>query len=198
MNEIIGIEQDQVAFTKKLREETAESHQKLEENELSKKLLASGVTLADYQAYLIRLYGVNAACEQHIFPVIGHLFPDLDKRSKTDLLVNDLRHTGLSDQQIAEIPVPELRSDSTGSALGTTYVIEGSTLGGRMIFKHIHSKFGFDEKAGASYFAGYGQETGPMWKSFMATLSQYAVESGESADIIQSAKQTFSLIDRWL
>jgi heme oxygenase (biliverdin-IX-beta and delta-forming) len=198
MNETIATEKEQAEFIKKLRENTAESHQQLEENPLSKALLAPEVTLTDYQLYLSRMYGVTVACEKNIFPFLENFVDDLEKRRKTSLLVNDLRATGLTDRQIADIQVPDLNANSLAEALGVTYVVEGSSLGGRVIYKHIHQKLGLTENAGASYFGGYGGETGSMWKSFMTGLSGYAATSGESDVIIEGAKKTFSIIDSWL
>ena len=198
MNDTTARETDLEQFTKRLRKETAESHQQLEENPLSKALLDPQVSLTDYQVYLSKMYGVTAACEEQVFPLIGNVVPDLTKRYKLDYLISDLRATGLHDEQISEIPVPEFTANSPAEALGIAYVVEGSTLGGRVIYKHIHQKLGFTEDAGASYFNGYGAETGPMWKSFISGLSSYAAVSGESEAIIESAKKTFSIIDRWL
>jgi heme oxygenase len=197
MNEA-SVLKDQDVFIKSLRQETAESHQKLEENRLSKAILEPTVTLSDYQAYLSGLYGVIVSCEKQVFPVLNHVFPDLNERYKSDFILRDLKSTGFSDTQIDSLPVHIFDFLSVPEALGVMYVMEGSTLGGRILYKHVHEVLGLSEENGARYFWGYGPQTGIFWKSFISVFSQFAIESDESPEIINSAKKTFTLIDNWL
>lgn len=81
--------------------------------------------------------------------------------------------------------------------LGSLYVIEGSALGGRVITPHLKSTLGLGQGRGASYFHGFGGETGVMWSNFRVLAS---LEIGESSratvKACQSAKRTFAaLID---
>ena len=197
MNEA-SVLKDQDVFIKSLRQETAESHQKLEENRLSKAILEPTVTLSDYQAYLSRLYGVIVSCENQVFPVLNHIFPDLDERYKSRFILSDLKATGFSDTQIDSLPVHTFGFLSVPEALGVMYVMEGSTLGGRILYKHIHEILGLNEENGARFFWGYGAQTGFLWKSFISVFAQFATESDTSPEIIGSAKETFTLIDNWL
>ncbi|TLU98783.1 biliverdin-producing heme oxygenase [Dyadobacter luticola] len=198
MGEPTLFSKDQDYFVKSLRQETSESHQKLEENPLSKAILDPGVTLADYQAYLSKLYGVTIACEDQVFPAVSQHLPDLSGRYKSGQIIEDLSSTGMSDVEIDAIPVFQFHFEDTSEAMGIMYVLEGSTLGGRILYKHIHETLGLDSESGASYFWGYGAETGPRWKSFMAALGQQAESDGAAKKIIESAKRTFTHIDHWL
>jgi heme oxygenase len=80
-------------------------------------------------------------------------------------------------------------------ALGSLYVIEGSALGGRVIAPHLKRSLGLDQGRGASYFHGFGGETGVMWAGFR-TLA--ALELGESAGATvaacRSARRTFGAL----
>ncbi|MCE6992249.1 biliverdin-producing heme oxygenase [Dyadobacter sp. CY323] len=197
MNEA-GVLKDQDLFIKSLRQETAENHQKLEENRLSKALLEPTVTLSDYQAYLSGLYGVTVSCENQVFPLLNHIFPDLSERYKSGFILNDLKTTGYSDTQIDSLPVYEFGFLSVPDALGVMYVLEGTTLGGRILYKHIHETLGLTEDNGARYFWGYGPQTGVLWKSFISVFARFSAESNEGPAIISNAKKTFTLIDNWL
>jgi heme oxygenase len=77
------------------------------------------------------------------------------------------------------------------------YVIEGSTLGGRIILKHIHTALGLDENKGASFFAGYGAETGIRWKKIMNIMSGYAVANKCEDEVIAGACHAFESIDKY-
>ncbi|WP_439558166.1 biliverdin-producing heme oxygenase [Dyadobacter sp.] len=198
MNDTTVIANEQESFIKNLRIETAESHQILENNQLSKTLLDPAVTLSDYQAYLSKIYGITLACELQIFPVLNDILPDWSSRYKSALIVKDLSRTGMSDDQIRDLPIHQFDCSGIPEAMGIMYVMEGSTLGGKIIYKHVHNKLGLDPESGAAYFWGYGDQTGSMWKSFVYLLAQYAVQSQSSATIIDSAKKTFTVINSWL
>ena len=92
----------------------------------------------------------------------------------------------------ATLPLGDL-----AEVLGSLYVIEGSALGGRVITPHLKRTLGLGQGRGASYFHGFGGETGVMWSNFRVLAS---LEIGESSRntvrACQSAKRTFAaLID---
>ncbi len=78
------------------------------------------------------------------------------------------------------------------------YVLEGSTLGGKFLYNHINKTLGLDTTNGASYFYGYGPQTGSKWNTFVSLMADYAVDKNCENEIISSAVQTFSNIDHWL
>jgi len=198
MDELVVSKEKQDLFLKNLREKTGESHKQLEENKYSKAILDPSVKLADYQTYIAKLYGVTRACERDIFPEIASVMPDLEERYKSGLIVKDLANTGVSRVGLDNIPVFQFTTSGIAAALGVMYVLEGSTLGGKFLYKHINQTLGFDGDNGASYFWGYGQKTGMLWKLFISSLVNYAVEENCEEEIIASAVQTFTTIDNWL
>lgn len=198
MSEATAFNTEQDLFFKRLREETAESHQKLEHNPLSKAILTPSVSVQDYQTYLAALFGVTIACEDQVFPAISHIITDLAERYKSSLIIDDLLATGFTEAEIDALPVYRFEFSSVAEALGIMYVLEGSTLGGRILYKHIHEVLGLTSENGASYFWGYGTQTGNLWKSFISSLTQFVDEHDERDGVIGSAKKTFTIIDNWL
>lgn len=198
MNEAHVFDKEQEIFIKDLRQQTAESHQKLEDNYLSKAILNPSVTQADYQKYLAGLYGLTIACEDQVFPVVSLVVPQIEKRYKSGKIIEDLSFTGYSDLKIDELPYYQYKFSTVAEALGIMYVLEGSSLGGRILYKHVNQHLGLDSKKGAAYFWGYGTETGPMWKSFISGVARYAAENKEGQQIIDSAIKTFIITDTWL
>ncbi|MCF0053698.1 biliverdin-producing heme oxygenase [Dyadobacter sp. LJ53] len=198
MSEEPNFHSEQDSFIQNLRKQTAASHQKLEENDLSKMILNEQVSLVDYQNYLSALYGVTLGCENFVFPRIADIIPDLDQRYRSQLVTQDLLATGFTKNQIEALPVYRFAFSSVAGYLGAMYVLEGSTLGGRILYKHINKTLGLTLENGGSYFWGYGEQTGLMWKSFISPFAQYALGTGKSAEIIQGAVNTFTIIDKWL
>lgn len=198
MSEATALNTEHELFFKQLRQETAESHQKLEDNELSKAILLPSVSVQDYQAYLAALFGVTIACEDQIFPAIARHITDLGERYKSRMIIDDLIATGFSEEQIDALPVYRFEFSSAAEAMGIMYVLEGSTLGGRVLYKHIHEVLGLTPENGASYFWGYGTQTGNLWKTFISSLTQFVDTEGSRDEVIGSAKKTFAIIDNWL
>jgi len=80
--------------------------------------------------------------------------------------------------------------------MGILYVIEGSTLGGRVIYKNIHQNLELDADSGAAYFSGYGELTEPLWKGFMAELVAYEQINNTGDEIIAGANHAFNAIHK--
>jgi heme oxygenase len=77
------------------------------------------------------------------------------------------------------------------SAFGCLYVIEGSTLGGQIISRHLRARLNVTPQAGGLFFHGYGEETGAMWKAFCSTLGAHALTLENQDPIIDAALATF-------
>ena len=73
------------------------------------------------------------------------------------------------------------------------YVMEGSTLGGQVITRQL-AQAGI---AGRSYFTGYAEQTGPMWKRFCQLLTEEATDTNQ-AEIVESASLTFQKLHAWI
>lgn len=90
----------------------------------------------------------------------------------------------------ATLPLGDL-----AEVLGSLYVIEGSALGGRVVAPHLKRTLGLGQGRGASYFHGFGGETGVMWANFRVLAS---LEIGESSratvHACQSARRTFAAL----
>jgi heme oxygenase len=63
-------------------------------------------------------------------------------------------------------PAPE----SQAEALGMLYVLEGSTLGGRLILRTLKDR-GVDDPR-LAFLDPYGPETGVRWRSFQSVLAR--------------------------
>ena len=102
---------------------------------------------------------------------------------------------GLAPNVASAPPAAALPLDDLAEAMGSLYVIEGSALGGRVIAPQLKRTLGLDQGRGASYFNGFGGETGAMWANFR---TQAALEIGDSSrDTLracQSAKRTFAAL----
>ena len=75
-------------------------------------------------------------------------------------------------------------------------MFEGATLGGQVIGRNLNTALNVGATNGASFFAGYGNETRAMWKGFSEHLDRSAALDTET--VIASAVDTFEKLRSWL
>lgn len=179
-----------------LRSTTASAHEALENLPVSKNIISTDVTKEQYLLYLQSMYEVISDVEQNVYPLLDTII-DTPLRTKRHLIEQDLNTLGVS-AQCTKKPITESGFKNTPAfALGIMYVTEGSTLGGKFIYKNINSVLGYDDNSGASYFAGYGKITGSMWKKFLNTLTEYS-KNNNYKKIIDGAVFGFNKIKNQL
>ena len=90
------------------------------------------------------------------------------------------------------------RLETIPEALGCLYVLEGATLGGKIITEHLKKVLPLDESRGCSFFNSYGDDVGRMWSSFLGILRRHCEKHGDADVVVQSACQTFACLDWWI
>jgi heme oxygenase (biliverdin-IX-beta and delta-forming) len=183
------------SVSRRVRAATAELHLRAE------KLLNIPSLIFDRISYaetLRRFYGIYGPLERTLGRQSGwdELGLDLKDRSHVRLIARDLTVLGSE-------PCPDEASDifeikSFAHALGALYVMEGSTLGGRIVLRLLETQE-MDIPTGAmSFFAGHGAETGSMWRSFVAKLDVFGELNPASCHAVQEgAQKTFQAVIAW-
>jgi len=106
------------------------------------------------------------------------------QRSRVAQLERDLAALG---GQAAVIPAPRLpKLDDLSSLLGALYVVEGSSLGGQIIYRQIQQQLHLNATSGAAFFYGDGDGTGSSWKRFTSILEENITEPERAADAAEA------------
>ncbi|MBO9560687.1 MAG: biliverdin-producing heme oxygenase [Caulobacter sp.] len=113
---------------------------------------------------------------------------DFDARRKVPALERDLETLDAEDRSDAPLAAPTGRSE----ALGFLYVLEGSTLGGRVIDRQLRLR-GLSPE-GLSFFEGYGEATGARWKAFCAVLERVDDKTAAA----RGARSAFAQMEAWM
>lgn len=183
----------------RLKAETQAYHDRIEHDRLSRELTAMEVDLGYYTQVLAIYYGFYAPLEARLIGAArwDALGFDLIPRLKTPLLVRDLAHFGIEGERLRALPacadLPQVAD--LPAAIGCLYVLEGATLGGQLISRHLAGTLGVGPESGTAFFSSYGPTVGPMWKAFRAFVEEYAPGSEEA--IIAGACATFTSLGRW-
>jgi heme oxygenase len=194
---------------KRLKEATGVAHAALEDK---LPLMSLDLSLEDYRHFVGRFFGFFAPLETQLMalPHWQELAFDYAPRQKTPRLAKDLLALGSTATDLAAMPRCTDLPDCTRpeQLLGCLYVIEGATLGGRSITRHLQTRLGLTHESGVAFFDGYGALTGSHWKAFCTMLSVNAElrsdPAGDSFDesrhaaIVAGANQTFETLTDWL
>lgn len=173
-------------------------------------LMAPGLTLQGYKevlrALLPVLHSWESWAKQNAPPALQ---PLLSTRRRSHWIVEDLAEledgtpTGELrrlqpidwDKVVRGNPGPGAHgvgseAEFTAAFLGTFYVLEGSTLGGRIIARHLEPAFGFEGGKGNAYFRGHGEATGALWHETTQAIA--GVPEADAVLVIQAAQRTFA------
>jgi heme oxygenase len=147
-------------------------------------------SMGAYKAYLLNSWIFHASLEAELdlldWSALGI---DFVSRRKTPLLEQDLRILGVPRPSLEQRPYRRARTDLS-FALGCLYVLEGATLGGRVISRHL-ATLGIGPANGGLFFNGYGARTGEMWQSFQLKAAEYCVTDAQIEVAVQGATWTF-------
>ena len=182
------------SLLERLRSETAAQHRELENTvDISRRLRDRG----GYRELLVQFYGFYQPLEVRLSRSAPVARNDVtrDRLEKGVWLAQDLVQLGVDD--VARLPrCTELPSvDTWPRALGTMYVLEGSTLGGLQISSLLTA--GSGDTLPRRFFSSYGSEVGAMWRAFCAVLDE--VSSPEDHELAtENARATFDSMRLWL
>lgn len=179
----------------KIKEQTAGSHRQLESHPLFHNLNGN-FKEEDYLLLLQKLHAYYTALEKVFVPFLQSVDAlQLQKRQRAHLLVDDIKNRSGHVILNNEVPIPVI--DSIYKATGALYVMEGSTLGARFICQSL-ARSGVDASNGGTYFSGYGEETGAMWKGFIQFMNEVASNDAQEKEVIDTAEKVFSTLHNWL
>ena len=160
-------------------------------------------SLESYGQLLACFYGLYAPLEQRLESQDCSTATgiNLTQRQKAHLIPIDLTALGWTKSQINSIAwcknLPEVHDPA--NALGTLYVLEGSTLGGQVICREAQKRLDLSAQHGCSFFAGYGEQTRPMWQDFGEKVAAFHRTHPQSeTEIIASANETFTCFKEWI
>lgn len=142
--------------------------------------LDAGFGLAHYLAMLRGFDSFLRAWEPAVESALPpRLRPWFRARARAAAAAQDLQALAAASVQVS-VALP--RMDGRSAALGSMYVVEGSTLGGELIARHAVSHLGVDQHRGVTFFGGRAPHTGRMWREFCTVLEAEVDDRGAAAD----------------
>jgi heme oxygenase len=180
---------------RRLRADTAQAHAELE---TALDLLGRASDRRRFVRVLERFLGFHMIWERSIRqrPALRAFY---EPRSRLPHLRRDLAALGLTNAEQAALPkcgeAASLVADEA-EAIGSIYVLEGSTLGGQVISRALEGAV-WAPPGGLAYFDPYPGRTGDMWRKFGAWAEANTPEHRHAA-ATAGANRTFGLLQEWL
>lgn len=186
-----------------LRDRTAALHSRVER---SIPILHLCQSLATYRRLLLRLVGFYSVAEIRLSPFKWDLLGlDFDARRKTPSLQDDLRCLEVQSDEIAAAIKAADAADAFPAvrtfeqALGALYVLEGATLGGKIISRTVAGSLGLTRDHGARFYDIYGERCGQYWKAFRAAADAWCGDDeSQATEALGAATATFEAFEAWM
>jgi heme oxygenase len=184
-----------------LKAGTADLHRQVEE---VFPLLHPGLTVAAYHQHLRRVLGLHLSVEERLTAFqaqSGLCFPNVET-IKSQWLISDLLALGDTIETIDDIaPLTRIPPINTREQyVGTSYVIEGSMLGGQVIHRVLRAKLELPDSQ-MRFYTGYRDDTFTTWKSFqvageaLISPAGYGAATAQAREIFQIVLECFSCAD---
>jgi heme oxygenase (biliverdin-IX-beta and delta-forming) len=189
-----GVPEDDVL--RRLRTETATEHQAVED---TLDLLSADLTRDRLVDVLTRMHGFWRAAESGLddwatTEPADALSVGWEGRRRSHLFAADLAALGAGPAEVAP-ELPEVTG--TDAALGRLYVLEGSSLGGVFIDRHLATLPQLAVAGRLSSFSPYGERTGAMWHAFRTVTRARVAAGGDAGRLVGAARQTFGALASW-
>ncbi len=183
-----------------LRDATSAIHEQIHRLAVFEMLEMGELTRPTYTALLLRFFGFFRPMEQKLWKAWPLLEPSPPIWSpRSPLLLKDLEALGVSVSESERAPVaanlPDV--DSAAAALGCLYVLEGSTLGGRVLARQLDALFPPGWVSGRLFFAGDRDRNALAWKSCCDALEAYSASSNRQTEMLEAALKTFESFASW-
>ncbi len=190
----------------RLREETAEQHQRAESNPFEQAMVRGVLPRDSYVQMLEQRYLIHRCLEQHVrelresHPFVGQVV--LDTLFQEQNLAEDLAHfhvdpgtvTPLRATQALIEDIQATAAQTPLALLGFYYVFEGSKNGARFVAKRVGTSLELTSGAGMRYLDPHGDQQRPLWMDFKARMDGCGFQATDQDAMVEAAKRTFERI----
>ncbi len=192
---------DPVSVIEKVKSASRAHHVEVERK---LQLMRPQLGLAEYRELLELMLGFYEPAETRLSEALSGRTKEalsLHERRKTPALRLDLStlESELGETHplppCARAPLPTLNGDA--ELLGLMYVMEGATLGGQFLSKHLAASLPEAAREALAFYRGYGAQTGARWKDFQAWVLSEVTTPEDQARYCDAATRSFAAFNDW-
>lgn len=151
----------------------------------------------DYNDLLALFFGFYSPVETLIgYFIHPDFLPDIDARRKSGSIKSGFS-SGTFTTMAAPPFLPEINNLS--QAFGAMYVLEGSTLGGKIICQMLQANnFVQFSSQSLQFFNVYGDRTFEMWNRFKTVMDALLINEADIKNATVAAGDTFIKLKTWI
>ena len=180
-----------------LRGGTHDEHVRLNQHPMLVGLTRPGYPMERYRMLMAAYYHFYRAIEDGI-EHFGNAAFDYAPRRKLPWLQEDLAYLDtdpLAAESLPRQPLPDMTPEDIGELAGMLYTIEGSTLGGQVISRHLSAHHGLGADCGGRFFSAYRDLTDQRWQEVQQFLNATPVTDTFTRRAVGASRRTFALIE---
>lgn len=179
----------------RLRSETQSEHTAIEQ---TLDLMRDHLSIGEYRSILERFFGFYRPVELQFTRVTvpAEVEALLLLRPREPLLRADLIALGLPTPDTLPMCLELPPLSTAAQCLGCLYVMEGATLGGQVLSRHLERTLCVTPESGARFFTGDGPRTGEMWKAFRVAFTGFDTQETQD-EVVASAIASFRALRAW-
>lgn len=185
-----------------IREKTTEEHERTE-RAVERRFFGSGeMGRDDYTEMLTAFFGLYRPLEERLASAVGRHLPPFSVRRRAERLKDDLRTLGLDDEEIEALPrlgedrLPFLRTRP--AVLGTLYVVEGSQLGHRVLWKRVRTSLKPPAREAGAFLGVPADRARTRWERFREVFDRQMSSHDALTAAVSNARATFRAYRSWL
>lgn len=115
-------------------------------------------------------------------------------RSKLSWIKHDLENLDSGSESVFLNQIFDLEVNYA-SCLGVSYVMEGSTLGGKFIAKKLQELEWIEKDKHLNFFLSYGDSRGEKWKDFLNLLNAYGdANPSRQTEVLAASEKAFQFM----
>lgn len=164
-------------------------HERIEAAPLFSCLMTEAVSPAEYVNALQGLHQFYSEIEPLLLAGIKQYLPDYLYLARLNLLEKDLFSLGVASDSISLRSVAQ--PPSKAQTLGMLYVVEGSTLGGQIISRHLQGKLGEHMKDVLAFYTLDGNLNTSHWGQLKTCFRENLISQSEIAESIDTSREMF-------
>jgi heme oxygenase len=148
-------------------------------------------TRGEYVALLSRLYELHSSLEREL---AAPRFHDAWRSVGVDISAHRRAHRLEADLMVLGATMPTGSRESTplatfGHALGSLYVLEGSSLGGPTVARIVRATLG---DVPTTFLTGEGRSRPPPWLAVCAAMACFDARGGDGDAVVSGACDSFA------
>lgn len=188
--------------SRQIREHTRSEHER-SERVLEERFFPDGeVGRRGFEEMLVAFLGLYRGLDHRLLHATRRFLDPFTYRPRTPRLKHDLRVLGRSEAELAVLPTAPLDEilplDGVQALLGCLYVVEGSELGGRVIWKQLTGSLPPEALRADAFFGGDAERTRARWNRFRRVFDRRIDPGPPLEEAVETARATFRTYREWM